>query len=331
MTLRHKRDLEILFDALGGESGLELTKDVILGSGDSLEMIDEKKSLALIGKVCVKDADDARQKFKEQHGLIGANGKFQNSVKVAFFNMGAVESAVGGIATDLKGKDQAKAQAEEDRLAAEEAAQDAIDIGGKKLSYKISGPKWEAPETPAEDCRKGNSRLVAGGDPEKLGSGDIKQTRRTWRPITRYMVGEPDKQSGDFKVYVEDEEVVNCEAAKIHVEFLSSSYSLRVETGDEPLVLGPVECGQVDIRASKWRLSQGKRLTMTIMKARNSANVAATAERHQRLIKEASGDKSASATKDEEKQGMFGQLVMSLVSLLPVLFAIWYMKGSGGG
>merc|ERR1712032_1106047 len=72
-------------------------------------------------------------------------------------------------------------------------------------------------------------------------------------------------------VYIEQEEVVSCEASLISVEFLSSSYSARVETVPEALVLGPVECGQVDIRASSWKLSKGKRLTISVVKARTTA------------------------------------------------------------
>merc|ERR1740139_629660 len=118
-------------------------------------MIDEKKSLALIGKDCVRNAEEARTKFREVHGLISKEGKFQNSVKVAFFNMDCVNSSVGQIAGDINKSDKKKKQAETDKLEAEEDAIEAEDFkrdfGEKKLQYKMEGRTWEVPQNVQHD------------------------------------------------------------------------------------------------------------------------------------------------------------------------------------
>merc|ERR1712032_333573 len=113
-------------------------------------------------------------------------------------------------------------------------------------------------------------------------------------------------------VYIEQEEVVNCEASSISVEFLSTSYSIRVETVPEPLVLGPVECGQVDIRASSWRLSQGKRLTISVVKARTNAAMSTKSEG--RSSQAASESKPAAQEQGQGQGDGIGSILMWIMS-----------------
>lgn len=333
IRIKHKSDIDALFDALGGDSGLELMRDINLGHGDSLDLIDERKSLALIGDKVVNSGEEALEEIKKQHGLIGPDGKFQKSVKLAFFNMSAVQDSVGSIADNLKKNEAEKQRKEEEAQEAEqarlEAEQDAKDIGN--ASYYPTARDWVVPESIKEDARKSDSRCVAGGSPQCLettGETQIKRdkTKPDWRPITRYMVGEP-AANGDFKVYVEDPEVVNAQKSCIKVEFLSSSYSVRVETpGLEPLVLGPIECGQLDMGHSSWRLSAGKRLTILLVKARTGAKDPRQHGGSPAAPSSAAAPAGAGAKEGEAESGQGGvaQVLMSLLSFLPVLISFWY-------
>jgi len=332
MKIRHKRDLDTLFSALGGESGLDLTKDVTIGAGDDMDMIDAGKSLALVNKEAVKSADAAMEEIKKATGLIAADGKFQKTVKLAFFNMDAVNGACGDLTTKLNKQDEEKKKKEKEEAEAEaarlEAEQDAKDIGGS-LSYYPSKRDWVEPDRAAADGRSEDSRYVAGGTPKCVAVTEEKtikrdKTRPDWRPITKYMVGEPDKVSGDFKVYIEEPEVVSCDKSKISVEFRSLSYCVRVETGAEPLVLGPVECGQLDLNHSTWKLSPGKRLTISLVKARTNAQHALPSKGGNSKAATAAHTGEASATGEvAEKESSMSPIYM-LLSFVPVFMSMWY-------
>jgi len=341
IRIKYKRDIDTLFDALGGESGLELVKDLTLGDADTMDLIDAQKTLMLVGKEAVDNAEQAREEIAKQHGLIGENGRFQKSVKLAFFNSAAVRSSVGSLADNIKQKDEEKKKKEKEDQEAEEARkeaeQDAKDIGN--LSYYPSKRDWVVPDTIQPDARLEDERYVAGGSPKCLEASPANKisrdkTRPEWRPITKYMVGEADKL-GNFKVYIEDPEVVNADKDNVKVEFRSQSYKVRVEVpGAEPLILGPVDCGQVDMRRSSWKVSAGKRMTISVVKADNGYRAGDPTNMAEMM---AAKDREAAKAKEEkdkqgEQGGGYGQVLMSLVSILPVLASFWYFNyGSGSG
>lgn len=151
---------------------------------------------------------------------------------------------------------------------------------GEKPSYYMKGNKWDVPETLAQnDPRSAGAdkhRIVDGGDPAQL-ENERKAARlealRT-RPIMKYMVGELDKK-GNWKVYIEEPEVINIEdKSLITVSFTRDTYTVQVNTGDEPLQLGPITViDELDIPNCSWNLSPGKRLTLrfaTLVGADNS-------------------------------------------------------------
>jgi len=240
MKIKHKRDMETLFGALGGDSGLDLIKDLTIGDAENMDMIDAGKSWAMVNDKVIQSLEEGKQELKLAHGLIAENGRFQKTVKLAFFNMSAVQSSVGDLATKLKDQDEAKKKKEQEDAEAEasrlEAEQDAKDIGGS-LSYYPTARDWKEPESSpsGSDTRQGNAAYVAGGAPQQLQRSEATvigrdKTRPNWKPISRYMVGEPGPR-GDFKVYIEEPEVVNAEKSAIFVDFKTQSYSVRVETG----------------------------------------------------------------------------------------------------
>eukprot|EP00445_Apocalathium_hangoei_P030409 CAMPEP_0203917712 /NCGR_PEP_ID=MMETSP0359-20131031/58298_1 /ASSEMBLY_ACC=CAM_ASM_000338 /TAXON_ID=268821 /ORGANISM="Scrippsiella Hangoei, Strain SHTV-5" /LENGTH=355 /DNA_ID=CAMNT_0050844665 /DNA_START=26 /DNA_END=1090 /DNA_ORIENTATION=- len=331
MKIKHKRDMEYLFDALGGEGGLELIKDLTIGDTENIDMIDAGKSWAMVNDKVISSLEEGKEELKLAHGLIAENGRFQKTVKLAFFNMGAVQSSVGDLATKLKTQEEDKKkreaeeeEAERDRL---EAEQDAKDIGGN-LSYYPTSRDWKVPEANSDDIRTGNARIAAGGAPQVLEATEEKtikrdKTRPTWRPIANYMIGEPSKM-GDFKVYIEEPEVVGADKALIFVDFKTKSYSVRVETGEEPLVLGPVACGQLDLKACSWRLSPGKRMTISLVKARTDARNR-TQEQQVKDAMEKANITTGDKTKEQaEEGGGLGSMAGMLLTFVPVLISFWY-------
>mmetsp|Transcript_8425 Transcript_8425/g.24101 ORF Transcript_8425/g.24101 Transcript_8425/m.24101 type:complete len:354 (-) Transcript_8425:149-1210(-) len=331
IRLKYKHDVDELFRVLGGDSGLEVTRDITLGDGDTIDLIDAKKSLALVGEKVVETAEEAREQIRLQHGIVGDDGKFQKSIKLAFFNMSAVHSSVGDIKANMDKNDAERAKKEAQEREAEEARleaeQDAKDIGD--LSYYPSARDWVVPEALAEDARQADARFVQGGAPRQLGAAPEPKITRDktspdWRPITRYMVSEP-KPNGDFKVYIEEPEVVNAERSRISVDFLTSSYSVRVETpGADPLVLGPKECGQIDISACTWRLAEGKRLTLSVVKAGSDPAAKRRTRQGAAPTGDGSDEPSSSQSGKEGETAPSGstQMIFLILSTLPVL-ASW--------
>merc|ERR1712176_887127 len=149
------------------------------------------------------------------------------------------------------------------------------------------------------------------------------------------MMSEPDKK-GIRKVYIEDPEVVSCDESCISVQFLQTSYVVRVETGSEPLVLGPVEVGHIDKQSSSWRLSQGKRLTLVIHKALDTKAIDQRYYKNREEALRAENEKEVATKADEKAEGgdsMWG-IVGMLLSFVPVLFSFYYFniyKAQGGG
>lgn len=77
------------------------------------------------------------------------------------------------------------------------------------------------------------------------------------------MTAEPDDR-GVVKVYIDDPDVANASKESISVSFSMKTYTVRIKSSP-PLVLGPVECDVIDPERSTWRLSPGKRLTLSLM------------------------------------------------------------------
>lgn len=329
MKIKHKRDMELLLDSIGGENGLELMKDLTIGDADNMDLIDAGKSWAMVNDKAFTNLEEGVAELRQAHGLIAANGRFQRTVKLAFFNMKAVNCSVGDLAGKLKDQDEAKKKKEKDEAEAEEARleaeEDAKDIGGT-LSYYPTARDWNVDQTAENDTRGQNPNVVAGGAPKCLESSQEKvlkrdKTSKDYRPMTKYMTGEPNR-FGDFKVYVEDPDVIIASESSISVDFKTKSYTVRCETGAIPVVLGPVECGQLDIKASSWKLSPGKRLTISLVKARTDARNR-TEEQQVADAMAASAKKNDPAAQDAS--GTVSALWGTLMSLFPVLAGLVYL------
>lgn len=324
---RIKKDMETILDAIGGgEDGLTLTKDVNF----DLEFLDEGKSLAMVGDKVVSSKAEAIELFQNQE--IDANAKFKTPMKLAFCNMKAMKDTSASVGESIKKKEAADAVAKKEKEEQEERERDAKEIAdlGPISYYPQTEVDWVIPETFGEDSRKDDKRCVSGGTPQLLEAPSVKQDmkRPASRNILNYMVGEPDK-NGNWKVYIEEPEVVNCDRSQIRVEFSTNSYSVHVDTGSEPLVLGPVECSQIDVQATSWRLSPGKRLTLSFVKAGINYMLP------RRSTKSGPADvvDPAKATENEGKAGQSSsQLVYVLFALIPVIIAIisFYVKHAQG-
>merc|ERR1712039_678509 len=125
------------------------------------------------------------------------------------------------------------------------------------------------------------------------------------------------------KVYIEDPDVVASEQSSINVQFWATSYSVRVETDSEPLVLGPVECGHIDKQSCSWRFTKGKRLTLVLAKNMEKRYPTPTPTE----------SSAAPAKADEESGGGLWSVIGMLLSFLPVIFSFYYFnvyKKQGG-
>lgn len=267
LQIRDTKERDYLFDALSSQGdGLVLAKDLNL----NLEFIDEGKSLVLIDEKMVNNQAEARAAFATREP--GADGKYEKPVKIAFCNMSAMNGTVASISQKLKDDDTKKKEKEaaEAEKEADERESEELSAISEKLSYKLKGQTWVEPEFTGQDCRKGDARFVAGGSPQALGTDadaviKAKTKDKPLKEISRYMTGGPDRL-GNFKVYIEEPAVVNCAIRQIKIEFLNTSYSVRAETPSQRLVLGPVKCGQLNTSACSWKLSAGKRLTVSLVK-----------------------------------------------------------------
>lgn len=197
----------------------------------------------------------------------------------------------------------------------------------EKLSYYMKGKKWVVPEDAAakDDCRRDDAKVVAGGTPEQLANerkAARLETLRT-RPIMKYMVGEENKggqkgrSGGTWKVYIEEPEVIHCDESLITVTFTRESYSVRADTGNEPLLLGPINIiNELDLKACSWKLSPGKRLTLTFVPLIGEDNSKARLAEMSRVRKE----------KDEESANQ-KRMIMGVVFMLMAAITMYLALG----
>jgi len=260
-----EKDLNLIINTLKSEEELVLLGDLIISD----KILDEGKNLCLLGKEAIKSITHLRVMIAQSHTL-NDRGGFRPPIQLAFANMSCVGDSAKAISQQIKDKDDeklAKEREAEEEADKEEDRQIIESAGDLSYSYAFKGRDWQAPEdTAAEDARAGNERFVKGGEPQKL-----KEEPKVAEPveakvekrITKYMTAEPDAK-GARKVYIEDPDVVQCNKADIEVSFSADFYSVRVNAPTAILVLGPVDCGRIDHVASTWRLSPGKRLTLTL-------------------------------------------------------------------
>lgn len=252
-------DMQLVIDALREERGsLVLKTDLILND----VLLDEGKSLAMVGKNGVNSIAELRKELETNHPL--ENGKYRPRVEMAFCLMSAMDI----MCQDLKGKIGARKEAD-DAKAEEDADPDSRLDPNERVSYKLEDRNWRPPENAsADDTRIGNSRIVDGGAPQCLQVSPMPSAlrhRAAAKRIGKIMTTEPD-DAGLRKVYIEDQDVVDCDESCITVKFTEHSYHVRVEAPGGALEHGPEEMGEVDVTRSRWRLKRGKRLTITVAK-----------------------------------------------------------------
>ncbi|CAJ1349626.1 unnamed protein product [Effrenium voratum] len=228
---------------------LVLTKDLIIND----KLLDEGKQLGLIGKEMVESLAQLEHHILEYHTL-NDKGRYEPVIDLSFLNMSSMKDSCQQIKKQMQQKEESKRKEEqaemqakleeEDLWESQQLLQEAGD-----LSYKIPKREWIADAQEATPTPLATASAVSSGKAE--------------RRITRYMTAEPDDR-GIAKVYIDDPEVANAPRESIDVSFSMSTYAVRVRS-TPPLVLGPVDCGVIDPEASSWRLSQGKRLTLSLM------------------------------------------------------------------
>eukprot|EP00403_Amphidinium_massartii_P021561 CAMPEP_0178393334 /NCGR_PEP_ID=MMETSP0689_2-20121128/12132_1 /TAXON_ID=160604 /ORGANISM="Amphidinium massartii, Strain CS-259" /LENGTH=326 /DNA_ID=CAMNT_0020013919 /DNA_START=80 /DNA_END=1056 /DNA_ORIENTATION=- len=303
--MRTEKDLTTIIKALKSEEELVLTYDLIIDD----KILDEGKTLCLLGKEMMKSITHLKVQIAQNHTL-NDRGGFRPPVQLAFANMAGVGDSAKQITRQIKEKDEeklAKERAAEEEADREEDRKLIEEAGDLSYSYAFKGRDWNAPEVAAaEDTRRGNERFVSGGDPRKLAEVKPASSEGTSskleRMISKYMTAEPNAE-GVQKVYIEDPEVIQCKKEDIQVTFSADFYNVRVNAPSAVLVLGPVNCGRIDHVASSWRLSPGKRLTLTLAattETKTEARMKREWEEKQAKLKaaEESGQKPKAAVQD---------------------------------
>lgn len=305
VKVRSKMDLEMIVERMEDGEGLDLVRDLTF----DYEFLEEGRSLVLVEKTGVYTK-------AEMYAAIAAeceekaDGKFDPPLTFAFFIKSCAESAVAGLAEEIaKGDKKRKEQAFTDDAYAEAG------IGkDEKFQYNVERRKWDTPESiSAADTRQGDTRYVQGGPPKALGSGGQVDTgggATLIKKITKYMTGDRDEQRKLQKVYITDEDVVNCEQSRIKVDFKQTSYSVKVNSDSATYVLGPIQCGHILPSECSWKLSKGKRLTINLNGSKP--------EEHPAVKRQAEEAESALA-QGGDWQMMFGVIAMVVVAAIVML------------
>lgn len=242
----NEKEMKLVLSSLremGGE--LILTQDLILHD----TILDEGKSLCLCNKEKVNTLEEIHKELEASHVIV--NGSYKPRVEFAFCEMSAMNKMVADIAGKLPAKKEDDSDDEEDKIT-------------EKLSYGLKGRDWKVEQTGNDDARKADATIVTGGKPQCLDSeGARLRGRPAVKKITNILTAEPDS-NGVMKVYIEDPAVVALDEANISVSFTDLSYHVRADTPSGLLEHGPQQCGEIDVATSKWRLSKGKRVTITL-------------------------------------------------------------------
>jgi len=249
VKIRKVSELKLIIDNL--DDDLVLKTDLLLGE----KLLDEGKQLGLIGKEVVDSLVKLEANIKEHHVLNG-QGRYEPAIDLSFLNMSNMKDSCNQLRKQMQKQDEEKRKKEQEEL---QAKLDEEDLRENELllqeagdlSYKVPARDWVAPETQEEF------------HPKPLPSDEALKLKKTERRITRYMTAEPDDK-GIVKVYIDDPDVANAAKENISVSFSMKTYTVRVKS-TPPLLLGPVECDVIDPDRSTWRLSQGKRLTLSLM------------------------------------------------------------------
>jgi len=254
----NRSGLDMILERMDDGEGVLLLRDLTF----DYEFLEEGRSLALVDKEGVDSKSQMHAVIKLQHEE-NEDGKFKPPLQFSFFQKSSVEKSVAAIAFNL-GESQKKKEAQDwTNETFEEAG-----IGkNEKFQYAVGNKDWHIPELTGEDGRQGDTRYVSGGAPKGLGSSAPIATvaaSPVIKKITKYMTGEKDEKKKVQKVYIEEEDIVNCEESRIHIEFKQTSYSVKVNSSSATYVLGPIECGHIIPSNSSWRLSKGKRLTISL-------------------------------------------------------------------
>eukprot|EP00930_Biecheleria_cincta_P059189 TRINITY_DN44943_c0_g1_i1.p1 TRINITY_DN44943_c0_g1~~TRINITY_DN44943_c0_g1_i1.p1 ORF type:complete len:360 (+),score=78.41 TRINITY_DN44943_c0_g1_i1:74-1153(+) len=300
-----EKDMQLILDSMKSEEDLCLTQDLIISD----KVLDEGKSLALIGRTSVKNMKELKAEISAEHRL-NERKRYEPPVDLAFVNMAAVSGSCDQIKAQLDQKDKDKRDAEASEENEEpEIEEEEPDPG--EVSYKLPDREWVVPETAAGDTREGNHGYVKGGAPQRLEEASKMGPATaagaiTEKPITSYMTSEANSK-GVVKVYIEDEGVIDCDKSKITVLFSMNSYHVRAHVQPSTILfLGPVECGVIDPDTSSWKLSPGKRLTISLVLSEAGKNEALQKQRWEAIQAKAKAKKeqakdSESASSREEQ------------------------------
>lgn len=110
------------------------------------------------------------------------------------------------------------------------------------------------------------------------------------------------------KVYITDEDVVNCEQSRIKVDFKQTSYSVKVNSDSATYVLGPIQCGHILPSECSWKFSKGKRLTITLSGSKW--------EQHPAVVAKQKAEAAASAAiQGGDWQQIMGVIVMVIAAI----------------
>lgn len=261
VKVRTRSELNMILERMDDSEGVLLLKDLTF----DYEFLEEGRELALVDKEGCETKSAMFAVIAKDHEEKD-DGKFVPSVQFSFFHKASVEKSVAAIAKTLGANQKRK----DEKQFHDDAYEDAGIGKNEKFQYSVDNRDWEVPELTGKDARQGDERYVAGGAPRELGSSAPIATAAAGgapihKRITKYMTGEPMTDTKRVqKIYVEDEEVVNCDESRIRVEFKQSSYSVQAMSSSATHVLGPIECGHIVPSQSSWRLSKGKRLTITL-------------------------------------------------------------------
>lgn len=247
VKIRKVSELKLIIDNLNDD--LVLKSDLLIGE----KLLDEGKQMGLIGKEVVDSLVQLEAHIKEHHVLNG-QGRYEPAIDLSFLNMSNMKDSCKQLKEQMRKQDEEKRRKEQEELQAQLDEEDLrenqqlLQEAGD-LSYKVPTRDWVAPNTQEH--------------PKALPSDEPLKVNKTERRITRYMTAEPDDK-GIVKVYIDDPDVSNASKENISVSFSMRTYTVRVKSSP-PLLLGPVECDVIDPDRSTWRLSPGKRLTLSLM------------------------------------------------------------------
>jgi hypothetical protein len=321
VTVRTVRDMDfIIKGSIDGKDGPVMNTYLIIDD----KVLDEGKTLMMVGEKMVKTLDALQKELEASHTVyIGKDGnqRYDPPVKLAFLDAKSTSDTVSNIAKNIGENEKKKKDKEMAELEAEYWA-DTNDIQVPKGSYLVQTKEWTVPEGVKVDFTPQRLETEAKDAPAPAAPG-----RPAPRKITRYATSEANAR-GARKVYIEEPEVVDCEEEQIEVRFRLDSYFVQVTLANgEQLCLGPCSCGLIDPAASSWKLSKGKRLTLSLEKdSKGERDRREYEKKKMEMIAKAQGEKEGTSEGSELKLADVLQPIVYLLPFVCVFIGLLLMK-----